>query len=237
MTRRMFSWFVVVGLLIFVSPVFPKEKLLDRIKDAIPNYYEDAYNVSIINGGTVQINGDVNTLYDKYRVYDIIAKVPGVKKIINQLEVDSPPIPDDMIKDNINEEKHLVSSILEPDKIKVRVDNGIAFLDGVVSYNREKLMMLTLTSWQKGVKGIINNIKVLPPKVARSDTNLKSILNEILKNEFPIENSVQFTVENGIVNLNGTVSTLWIKKKMTESFANVLGVQGVINNLGIEPII
>ena len=237
MTRRMFSWFVVVGLLIFVSPVFPKEKLLDRIKDAIPNYYEDAYNVSIINGGTVQINGDVNTLYDKYRVYDIIAKVPGVKKIINQLEVDSPPIPDDMIKDNINEEKHLVSSILEPDKIKVRVDNGIAFLDGVVSYNREKLMMLTLTSWQKGVKGIINNIKVLPPKVARSDANLKSILNEILKNEFPIENSVQFTVENGIVNLNGTVSTLWIKKKMTESFANVLGVQGVINNLGIEPII
>ena len=58
-----------------------------------------------------------------------------------------------------------------------------------------------------------------------------------MKNEFPIENSVQFTVENGIVNLNGTVSTLWIKKKMTESFANVLGVQGVINNLGIEPII
>ena len=237
MNRHVFSWLVVIGLLIFANPAFPKEKLVDRVKDAIPNYYEDDYDVSIVNGNTVQINGSVNTLYDKYRIYDIIAKVPGVKEIINQLEVDSPPVPDDIIKNNIDEEKHLVSSILEPDRIKVRVDNGIAFLNGMVSYNREKLMMQTLTSWQKGVKGIINNLRVLPPKVARGDANLTSILNEILKNEFPIENSVKFTIEDGIVNLNGSVSTLWVKKKMGESFSNVLGVKGVINNLLVEPII
>ena len=237
MNRRLFSWVVFFGLLVFSGSVYCGQgNLADRVKEAIPNYYEDSYDVTVTNGNTVQINGNVNTLYDKYRIYDIIAKVPGVKSILNQLVVDCPPTPDKMIQDNINEEKHLVSSILEPDRIKVRVDNGIVFLNGEVSYNREKLMMQTLTSWQQGVTGIINNLKVLPSQTAKSDANIKIILNELMKNQFPIEKSAQFTVADGIVNLTGSVSTLWVKKKMQESFANVLGVKGVINNLTIEPV-
>jgi osmotically-inducible protein OsmY len=237
MNRRFFSWIVFIGLFLLTGSVFCQQgNLAEKVKNAIPNYYEDNYDVSVINGGTVQIEGNVNTLYDKYRIYDIIAKVPGVKSISNQLVIVSPPMPDKMIQDNINEEKHLVSSILEPDRIKVKVDNGIAFLDGVVSYNREKLMMQTLTSWQKGVTGIINNIKVLPAKTAKSDENITVILKELMRNQFPIEKTANFTVADGIVNLSGMVSTLWAKKKMEESFANVLGVKGVINNLTIEPV-
>ena len=79
-------------------------------------------------------------------------------------------------------------------------------------------------------------MKVLPSQTAKSDANIKIILNELMKNQFPIEKSAQFTVADGIVNLTGSVSTLWVKKKMQESFANVLGVKGVINNLTIEPV-
>ena len=103
MNRRLFSWIVFFGLFVLAGSVYCQQgNLAEKVKKAIPNFYEDSYDVSIINGNTVQINGKVNTLYDKYRIYDIIAKVPGVKSILNQLIVDSPPMPDKMIEDNIN---------------------------------------------------------------------------------------------------------------------------------------
>ena len=74
----------------------------------------------------------------------------------------------------------------------------------------------------------------LPPKKAKSDENLKRVLQGILDNRFPIEKNVDFGIKDGVVTLNGTVTTLWAKNQIEEIFSNVIGVKSVNNYLAVE---
>ncbi len=141
----------------------------------------------------------MNSLFDRLRIFEIVAKVPGVKFIVNNLDVITDMIPDKMILNNILNQLGKILSILEPIRIKVSVTNGFVFLTGEVSYYREKIMTETVASWQQGVKGIENEITVLPSQKAVSDDKLKIILQEILKNHFGIEKTVTFMVRNRTV--------------------------------------
>jgi osmotically-inducible protein OsmY len=143
-------------------------------------------------------------------------------------------MPDNMIKTNILNEMKLVSAIKEPDRIKVRVDKGQVFLDGTVSYKREKKMMRTLVSWHKGVKAIVNNLEVLPPRKAQSDGNLTKVLEQIMKYEFPTQKNVAFTVTNGRVELYGQTETMWAKRHIAEKFSEIIGISKVENNLVVD---
>jgi osmotically-inducible protein OsmY len=110
-------------------------------------------------------------------------------------------------------------------------------LGGTVSFYREKLMAETVASWEKGVKGIADNIKVLPTAKAVSDANLKIILHDILSDQFPAENNVMFTVSKGIVDLSGTVDILYAKHRIKDEFSSIIGIKKVVNNLQVEPYV
>ncbi len=212
------------------------KQLKAKIEDVLARYYEEPFDVTVTNDGEVTIKGTVHTLYDKLRVFEIMTKIRGVRIIHNLLVVDTPRLPDKIVQTNVENEIKIAHSILEPDRIKVHVDNGVVFLSGEVSFYREKLEAQTLASWQKGVLGIVNNIQVLPPKKAVSDDNLRFILREVLKNQFPtVEKEVKFTVNKGVVTVNGRVHTMWERNKITEEFSRIRGVRKVINNLKIAP--
>ncbi len=204
------------------------------MQDAISIYYPDEIVATSDANGKVQLGGQVNTLYDKLRIFDIVSGVKGVRAIENRIDVNTPLVPDGIIEQNIREEMKYVHSILEPDRIKVHVDNGTVFLTGDVSYYREKLTAETIASWQKGAKGIINNLEVLPPKNAVSDQNLEALLGEIMKNRFPLDTDASFTVQNGAVTLNGKVVSFWDENQIVKEFSRVRGVTKVNNNLAVE---
>ncbi len=209
--------------------------LAQRVKNAIDaEYWDNVFEVTADDSGRVEIQGDVRTLYDKYRIFDIISTVPGVTHITDNLEVVTENLPDNMVRDNIMNELKLVNSILEPDRINVQVDNGEVILNGKVSFYREKLMAETVASWQNGVTGITNNIEVLPADTARSDQNLKVVLDEILKYRFPLDKNISVTVNNGEVSVSGTVSRMWEKHQIAKTFAGVQGVKKVENQLQVR---
>lgn len=212
-------------------------QLKDKVINAIGRYYNDLNHIHInaSNKGDIQVSGSTSTLYNKYNIFDIVSKVHGVKTIQDMLDVKTAIVPDDEIQSNIIEELHLVKSILEPDRIKVHVDNGMVFLSGDVSYYREKKMAETVASWQNGAKGIQNNITVLPPKEAKSDQNIKTVLGEILNKDFPLDNNLNINVNSGVVNISGKVVRLWDVKHIKDDFSNVLGVKKVVENLKVEP--
>jgi osmotically-inducible protein OsmY len=216
------------------AAVDPKT-LKSRVENAISVYYLETFNVKVETDGKVTLSGSVNSLFDRLRIYEIVTKVPGVTFIEDKLTVITPQLPDNIIMDNILEQIRQAPSIKEPDRIKVKVTNGLAILSGEVSFYREKIMAETVTSWQQGVKGIQNDIVILPPKKARSDENLKIILQEILKNHFPVNKAATFTVQDGVVTLSGKTKLLWDKMKITEEFSKVIGVKKVIDNLETEP--
>jgi len=236
-TRVLTSCFIFfLGLIIVQTTAFSQEKLADKVEAAIANSFYEDFTVTASEEGNVTLEGNVNSLYDKYRIFEIASRVPVVRKISNQVTVNTPVIADKMIEANILQEMKYVSSILEPDRISVRVNNGVVFLDGKVSFYREKIMMKTIASWQKGVKGIVNKLAVLPPKKAKSDENLMKVLNQIMKHEFPIEDNIQFTIDDGNVTLKGTATSLWAKNNIEEEFLNVIGIKDVENNLDVKPI-
>jgi osmotically-inducible protein OsmY len=211
--------------------------LAEKVRSKINSYYiVDNFQITSTNNGRVEIKGEVKTLYDRLNIFDIIAKVPGVKEITDDLIVQSTILPDKVIEANIISEMNLVKSILEPDRIHVHVDKGDVILTGEVSFYREKLLAETVVSWQEGVKSISNEINVLSSNKAVSDDNLKVVLGEILKNHFPLSNELTFEVKNGIVTLSGKAYTLWDKKRIAKEFSGVMGVKQVINNLKVKEL-
>jgi osmotically-inducible protein OsmY len=215
-----------------------ENNLADRVYEKVHLYYpgDVAIDVTIREDAEVVLEGTVETLWDKYRIFEIVSRIPRVKTISNQLVVDAPIVADEVIRDNIRDEMRYNEVIVEQDRIKVEVTNGIVFLDGKVSFSREKKMMETLASWHKGVKGIENRLEVLPPEKAKSDENLATILRDIREHEFPTDRNASIRVEDGVVYLSGTVTNLWSKENMEDEFSDLLGVKKVVNNLKVKPI-
>lgn len=238
MKRRLFSFGFIFAmvLLMFQTMAIAQDKLEENVEESIANYYYEDFTVTADEEGNVTLEGEVNTLYDKYRIFQIVSKVAGVRTITNNIIVDTELLPDEVIETNIRQEMQLVSSILEPDRITVEVNDGIVFINGKVSFYREKIMMRTIASWQEGVKGIVNRLEVLPFKEAVSDENLKTVLNQIMEYEFSAEKEVEFTVNNGNVTLTGTANSLWAKRNIEEKFSDVLGIKDVDNKLDVKSL-
>lgn len=217
--------------------VFASSDNLDvKVSNAISNYYYDnEFSVTADEAGNVTLEGRVNSLYDKYRIFEITSQVPGVRTITNKIVVDTPLRADEAIKADLRHSIDRISSIVEPDRIDVAVDNGVVILSGEVSFYREKLKARTIASWQEGVKGVVDDrLKVLPPRKATGDENLKKILQSVLENRFPLQENVAFTIKDGIVTLNGATTSLWARRNIEEKFLEVLGIWKVINNLSVE---
>ncbi len=233
---------IVLGIFLFTSGTFAgnntflpsNNQLKEQVTNQIGRYYTEQFDVSA-KDGVVTIKGEVNSLNDKYRIFDIVSRVHGVKDIKDLVDVNSGTVPDQVIKQNTEETLHAASSIMEPDRIKVNVDNGIIFLDGTVSYYREKQAAQSIATWQKGAVGLENNLKVLSPNAETSDANLQIILTEIVSKEFPLAKDINISVKDGLATITGEVPRLSDKYGIEENFYPVLGIKGVIDSLSVEP--
>ena len=218
----------------YIIPRIDVNHLQDKVMQKISGYYPDEFDVTADQNGVINVSGEVNTLFDKLKVAELISQVKGVSKINNNIEVETEPAVDDEIKANIEYELKLNNVILEPEKIIVEVKNGIVNLSGTVSSFREKLMAQTIASWQNGVTDMKSNITVLSPAAARSDDNLRSIVKDILKDRFSLEDHIKFNINNGVVDLSGSAKSLYAKDKIEDEVRQIIGVKKVINELTVE---
>ncbi len=227
--------FTAVFLFVGIQTVFAgkaQEALEKRVEGVISRYYPQDFEIKVLDEGTVRIRGEVNTLYDRLRIFDIVSKVEGVKKIKNELVVQTPIVADKMIEADLVQLLNVNKAISEPDRIKVHVDNGIVFLSGEVNFYREKLAARTTASWEKGVKGIVDEIEVVPhPAINKSDQKLQEVLQDILEYQFPNEKNVAFTIQDGVVTLMGKTRVLWTQHEIVKEFSSIMGVKKVINKM------
>ncbi len=206
--------------------------LSQKVSDAISSSYSQNFNITANKKGIVTIEGQVNTLYDKYNIFDIASRVPGVKGIEDFISVNAPIRPRDFIKYGIENKIYLDNSILEPNRIKVNVaGNGLVILSGEVSYPKEKLEAETVASWQKGATGIINLIKVLPEKIATSNKNIRTEVHDIIKDDFPLDKNTHFSVNKGIVTINGHSNDIWGIDHLLKDCHKIEGVKKVIDDV------
>lgn len=210
------------------------KKLENSVKSQIGAYYDEDIGVSADKNGTITLSGEVNTLFDKLKIGELISRDNGVKDVINNITVHNEITADNIIRANIENELQRNDAILEPNRINVEVKDGVVTLSGTVSYFREKLMAQSIASWQDGVSDMKSSIKVLSPGIAKSDENLKIIIDGILKRDFPSEKYIKFDVSNGEVSLWGNTLNLYAKNHIPEEIQKVLGVKSVINEMSVN---
>ena len=209
--------------------------LSQKVNNAISNDYYQNFYITANQKGIVKIEGQVNSLFDKYNIFDIVSKVHGVKGIEDFIYVNAPLLPNNIIRDGIEFNLYLDKSILEPNRIKVSVaGNGIVILRGTVSYRKEKLQAETVASWEKGATGIVNQIKVLPKKIALSSKNLRIVVHDVIRDNFPLDNKVRFIVKKGVVTLDGHSHDMWGLGQLPKDCYEIKGIKKVIDD--IKPI-
>jgi hyperosmotically inducible protein len=125
-------------------------------------------NVDTENGG-VTLFGVVDSQKAKDAATAETRKVEGVKSVTNELQIVAPGKQaavaenDDAIKTAVS--KRLDgNSQLSDAHISIEVKNGIARLTGDVQNQSDRLTALTVTRATSGVRGLVDDLKLQPPK-------------------------------------------------------------------------
>lgn len=121
-------------------------------------------------------------------------------------------------------------------EVGVQVEEGVVTLTGAVSSYAKKMAAQEAAHRVKGVLDVANDMTVkIPGVMKRNDTEIAQAVRRALEWDALVPNEkIETTVSNGWVSLTGSVP-FWADRSYAErTVRNLLGVQGVINNLTVS---
>jgi osmotically-inducible protein OsmY len=202
-------------------------------------------NKSQFRNVKVTVENDIATLTGTVDLYeykkdagDRVLHAKGVTAVRNQIEVTSPGIPDANLQAKLAEalayENVGFGNVF--DAITVSVNDGVVTLGGHVHNYRNRDSALAMVATTPGVKDMVEEISVDPPsmtddqvriEVARAVYGFSALSKYATNPEMPIRISVQ----NGNVELYGTVNSQDDKQLANMRANSVAGVFSVKNYL------
>lgn len=127
---------------------------------------------------------------------------------------------------------------IESKDISVKVMNGNVNLEGKVPTMTGKSAAYDDTQQVDGVVSVANNLEVKMPRTQTipNDAQIqKNVRNSLSINSDVESYSIDVTVNNGWVTLEGTVNAFWEKISAERDVRDINGVLGVSNNLAVVP--
>jgi osmotically-inducible protein OsmY len=138
------------------------EEIKKKVNKALKtDPYIERHDVRInVLNNKVYLYGAVDTSFEKYHAYNVVAKVPGVVKVENRIKVIDPWVwrNDETIKENIERELFWDAS-LDSNDITVEVEDGVATLTGIVRSIQEKNAAIE-NAFDGGANIVRNHLKV-----------------------------------------------------------------------------
>jgi osmotically-inducible protein OsmY len=143
---------------------------------------------------------------------------------------------DAQIQTDVLHELEYDPSITQKD-IRVSVSDGVVTLSGSVPNFIEKSAAEKCAQRIAGVKAVVEAIEVkLPPALHRDDQELaKAIVDQFRWHAQIYQDSVKVSVENGFVQLTGTVEWEFQRRAAEKLVRKLTGVKGITNRIIIEP--
>ena len=186
-----------------------------------------------VKNGVVELDGHVDTVWDKYAAERAALRVAKVRGIASEIKVDPPSSAirtDEDIADAVS--NHLEWNALVPKTVKVQVTDGVVTLQGTAEWQFQKkeaeLGLLPLV----GVKAILNEI-VLNPKTSAAGVKIK--IEEALKRSAEIDAShIQVDTAEGTVTLRGNVRSWAEREEVEDAVWAAPGVTKIENRLTVS---
>lgn len=127
--------------------------------------------------------------------------------------------------------------IVDPAHIGVAVDQDVVTLTGHVASYAQKLAAISAVRRVKGVHGIADEIEVRHSSDERTsdDEIAKRVINVLSWDSVVPSNTIQVTVQDGLVTLTGKVNWYYQKSSAERDVRGLSGVRSVVNNIEIEP--
>jgi osmotically-inducible protein OsmY len=175
--------------------------------------------------GIVKLSGTVSNILAKDRAVKVAQMVKGVKAVINEISVDTPVRDDLTLEGDIN---LALSGNPATTSYQIAVDanNGLVTLSGTVDSWQEMQLSEFIAKGVKGVKDIVNNIKISNTS-KMTDYETEQEISQAMKYDTRIDNAfIDVKVKKGKVSLSGTVGSA-AEKQLAIAKAWTIGVTAV----------
>lgn len=204
------------------------EKIENEIKDLLDSrMYKSAHDIKIqCRDGYVTLFGFVDNLGEKNTAAELTKLVEGVKSVENCLTVST----DGTLTDK-ECEAEVMSKIKDiPDiaDVGVKVQKGVAVLEGTVKTLRDKNLAIHQASKAFGVKDVVSHIEISSLKEV-DDVSIHNRIQMEYKNSPIQDGDIKTEVHDGKVTLSGFVNTFDDMETALEIAERVEGVRSVKN--------
>jgi osmotically-inducible protein OsmY len=203
-----------------------------------------------VNDGNVALTGSVGSAQVKKLVADM-AHVQGVKEVdVSGLEV-MPGTQDEMVRVEQPDfsDREIKKAIERAWKrnprvslynLTANVEQGVVTISGSVDNLNSKISAARTVRNTVGVEAVNNNIEtqqkvVVRPDLETTDSAIEERIVAAIKRDPYLETAkVKIAVDDGIVDLTGTVNTDFKREHFTKIASNTVGVLTVNNNIDVN---
>jgi len=195
---------------------------------------------SKVEDGVVTLTGTVNLLNDKADAENRVKDIDHVQSVANQIQVGGPTIADAQLRDKLADKLRYdrVGYGIIYNALALDVSNGIATISGKVRTEADKASALATARTTPGVKGVRDEIEVLPTSIMDDDLRIalaRRLYNDpvLAKYATDPQGPIRIIVENGHVTLAGTVLNEMDRNVAAIRAKEVSGVFSVDNQLEV----
>lgn len=174
-----------------------------------------------LNKGVITLSGSVETLRKSVKAERAIAKIPGVLRVDNHLQVASFGRPDESIRKDIQNTLDTYLSNQVFDWVEARVESGQVLLTGQVDNPSTQSRIERAITKVPGVWRLVNSVETLPVSLFDDEVRSQALValysHPAFVGQGLLSNpSIHILVSHGRIALKGTVSTL-AQKRLAES--------------------
>jgi osmotically-inducible protein OsmY len=193
----------------------------------------DEHRIGIATShGVVTLSGKATSYYEKRNAEGIVKAVPGVRGVVNTIEVE---LPGDHVRSDTDIAEAALSAfawhVAVPSDLLVTVEHGFLTIFGVVTWPYQREAAEEAVRHLTGVVSVRNEISIEPPIAA---IEVERALERRLERGERGLGGIQVEAADGKVTLRGTVGSEFELEEASRAAWSIPGVRVVENLLAVS---